>query len=1061
MKNKHKKKRKSSLQWKKGLIGTLVLALIFGSISFSELSSKVNAAEHAKIVGFESYDYRNGLDTSGGNSGEHIAILDNGSRFSLPRYEAIPLNFFDSSVIKQRRSSSKESSKDDLYSVELKNNGELYIKEGSSGAPKKVLDDVVDFEMLASQYRLSDVSFYVLMRDNSVMAFGKGSGGELGIGYRQDKNVPTEVVDPATGDPITNVRKLFQLGTDQHANKGVLLVTDTDVYLIGKAFGQNSFLVNKPVKLDMFPSFTDANFDLKFMDNVVGNVQAVELYGTAVKYSSTERLIFTISGNEYTLTSLMEADKNFSYRTPYSELTKTTLIPVPDGIKTSELVKSSFYNYSQRSLSESQNVASTGYGKLSNGEFSYWGTTPSTWGSIDTVFDPQIKTIATGVKSVVQAAGDFFYLRNNNVFAFGPNISNSLGVGGGVQTDPIRITGSNNEVKNIKELVAAGGTKYALTHDMNLISWSNDKNFNTSDRKFQTIFTIKRNFTHLSSAYGIGEDNKLYLLRGSNAPYEIGAGILPSLVAQDYVEPIVAPGIPQLSIVALDKFNQPLVNVDFGSFADIATKQYQVNSGGWKDYTGDILITQTGSVTVQARSADSKGNISEVGELTLTSNPIVITAGQPLLNKVSGDEFKVSADATGVIKVQVKVDGGAWQDFNVANNLLLTPGAHTVEVRLLNERDQELINKSFNVTADSSAPGTITKPQINQYLSEQFELNLQVVYNESEGEIMTSIDGDVWHKNRSSLIVSNHAHTIRAKIVSSDGTESETTEFVTTQIQPLINVANNEVTIDPGVQLRNVTLFYKDPNNNEWLQYFAPFTAQPGTHDIEVEIRDMAGYGASWHGGPYSITIADPNAGNGGGNTPTPSPGNEVPVGKEDVDFTVLSGGLSARFEGADLSTIIIDSTNPYQSINSVSRALIEDSRGNGKGYQYSMDVTDFVSDPMQDNSLNKQSLIVSIPANSLSVNVGHTKTLNGPAAELANVGKHVFTGNGPELLARAQAFEGMGYVEIPLDFTLSVPDRVKVVSSDSGSKFVPGELTGLMAGIYRSTIRSTLTSGI
>ncbi|MGN7309051.1 hypothetical protein ACTHQ2_24215, partial [Bacillus subtilis] len=198
-----------------------------------------------------------------------------------------------------------------------------------------------------------------------------------------------------------------------------------------------------------------------------------------------------------------------------------------------------------------------------------------------------------------------------------------------------------------------------------------------------------------------------------------------------------------------------------------------------------------------------------------------------------------------------------------------------------------------------------------------------------------------------------------------------------------------------------------------------------------------------------------------GGTTPTPDPGTGTPVGQEDVDFTVNSGGLSANFEGADLSTIIIDSTKPYQSINSVSRVLIEDSRGNGEGFQYSIDVSDFVSESMQDNSTNTQSLVVSIPANSLAVEVLNTKTLNGPAAELSNVGKHTFTGNGPEMLAIAKAFEGMGYNEIQLNFTLSVPDRVYFVSSGSGSKFVPGESSGLMAGTYKAQVRTTLTSGI
>ncbi|KQY90989.1 hypothetical protein ASD24_24650 [Paenibacillus sp. Root52] len=1051
-------KRKSFIQI---LIVTLVVALLVGTYSFADLGSNAQAAEYKKITGIEFYDFGVSSGSSGGI--QAVARLDDGSQFNLPQniYNQVTLQ----GDKKFRRIGTSEFAT--AYSVRLTNSGELYVTT-KEGVETKVITDVKDFEIFPNESNMAYGSFYALLNDGTVQAWGRGVSGELGIGYKQDKTVPTEVVDPVTGDPIEGVRKIVQLGRDHTGGKGILLVTDTEVYLIGKAFAQNSFTNGKPVKLDIFPAFTNADFDMKYLENIPMAITLVEKNYNTNQTGATERRVFVINGKEYVLNDLYKAEDQPANNAPSADLLKTTLIPMPDGVSVSEIKRVNSYKTSSNSFGDTRTI-STGLVRLDGGELSYWGTPFANFGSFSPGFEETPKVMATGVKSVSTASGgNFFYLRNNNVYAFGNNNGGRLGVLGGVQETPVRITGTQNEVKNVKQLAVGTFGAYALKDDGSLVYWSNDKDFRTLNLKFLSLFEVKRDFESKAIVYGIGEDMNFYQF-SSYEYYQLGKGVLPALVPTDYVAPVTSPDKPILSIKEQDKFNQSVVTINYGSTGDIATKQYQVNAGGWQDYTGDILITQTGNVTVQARSADSKGNISEVAELTLTSNPIVITAGQPLLDKVSRDEFKISADATGVIKVQVKVDGGAWQDFNVANNLLLTPGEHTVEVRLLNERDQELINKSFNVIADTPAPVAISKPVIVQKgLNNRHGIDVDITYDKSEGEGLFSVDGGPWNTVWDYSVVgqfslSNDVHTIQAKVEGVNGSVSEIVTFVTTKVDPKLTIDNNgDLNIDFGVNTPGFDVYYKDYVNNNWTLYTGMVNYPPGTYSIDVEVRENTSGDVYYSGGPFVIVVpgTDPNPGNGG-TTPTPSPGNEVPVGQQDVDFTVFSGGLSARFEGADLSTIIIDSTNPYQSINSVSRALIEDSRGNGKGYQYSMDVTDFVSDPMQDNSLNKQSLIVSIPANSLSVNVGQTKTLNGPAAELSNVGKHVFTGNGPELLARAQAFEGMGYVEIPLDFTLSVPDRVKVVSSDSGSKFVPGELTGLMAGIYRSTIRSTLTSGI
>lgn len=1046
MEKKKQKKSKFRIGWKRSIAVTVVASLLFGTYSLGDIGSKAQAAEYSRIIGIDTYH-----DGSDGYTNNTVSSLE------LEGGNRVRLNVFRDKLLqgdfKKTRTYTLGFTTSVPKHVYITQSGDLFIQEGT-GTPVKMASNAVDFQGFKYYSQTGFDSFFVLKSDETVEAWGRGSDGQLGIGYKQDKSVATKLVDPADStEVLKGIKKIIPVAQNIMKN-AILFVGDGKVYLIGSAFGYDSLPKATPVDItSFFPAFSTADeFDMFLLNDE--------------SKDSTEATVrvFEIAGKQYTLIDIMKYNKEVKGT---FDTSSTTLFSVPDGINARNLTKVSGSVTNQYAGTENRTI----YVNLTDGVLSYWGTAIDKFADIYSLeatsgkpFSSEVKQIATGVDYVsTNYGGDIFFVKNGDLFYVGPNTNAYSGVTGGPFTTPIKLTGPANELNDLKKFYTTSNGNFYLKNDNTLISWSGPGATFTHSRKYIDLIPIRESST-THTLVGITDDyqvHKLYNGSDSVNVLELDLKVIP----KDYEVPITGPDQPILSVVSQDKFNQSVVSVNFGDFSDIAIKQYQINGGGWVDYTGEIVITQSGNVSIQARSADSKGNMSEVGELTFTNDPIVITAGHPTIDKISAGEFKINADATGNIKFQVKVDGAAWQDFNVANNLLLTPGDHTVEVRLLNDRDQELINKTFNVTADSPAPAVVAKPVVTQKgLNNQYELDIEVTFNAEEGDAQYSIDGGAWNTTTGSFSVSNAIHTIQAKVVTADGKESEVTEFVTTTSQPKITVNNGQITIDLGISTNDVTVYYKDSSNNQWVEYTGPVTYVPGTHNIEIEVRDRNTGTPLFTGGPYTVTVTDPNGSNpdnGGGTTPTPDPGTGTPVGQEDVDFTVNSGGLSARFEGADLSTIIIDNTNPYQSINSVSRALIEDSRGNGKGFQYSMDVTDFVSEPMQDNSINSQSLIVSIPANALSVDVLNTKTLNGPAAELSNVGKHVFTGNGPEMLATAEAFEGMGYNEIPLNFTLSVPDRVKIVSSGSGSKFAPGETTGLMAGIYKSKFTITLSSGI
>ncbi|MCM3130490.1 RCC1 domain-containing protein (plasmid) [Paenibacillus urinalis] len=1045
----NQKKNKIRIGWKRSLIGTLVVALLVGTYSFAELEPKAQAAEYSKILSVEPYV----SDYSSRPTVGYEFKLDDGKSLHLNMNSPYEVTGFDSGMKKVRSYTGGNS-------VYITQSGELY-----QGTPAvKMLDGVKDFEVINQAGKWSKfLSYFAVMEDTTVMAWGRGTEGQLGIGSKVDKTVPTEVVDPVTGDPLQGVQKIYSLAVDS-----VLLVTNNKVYLVGAGFNQNSRTNAKPVDItDRFPAFTDASeFEMKAVEGF-NYIHDYNNPGTTTSLEASRR-VFTVKGQSFSLTNFLAYDSRESLYGVGESKYSNTLYPFPADVKVENLRKMA--SAGEKTNSTSKNI-STGYLNLDNGNLEYWGTPINSWNASEASFSSTRTQIATGVSKVwgTRAGTVIFAKPNGYLYGWGTNSDGMFGTKDRNITSPVRLTGPGNEIENIKDFAIQGnGTNgmltiprmFALKDDNTVLKWEGDGVITVLPKKYLSLFSLRPEISMQTHVYAIDEDGILgFFDQWGNWQVVSNA---PVVYPADYVVPETAPDKPILSIASQDKFDQSVVSINFGTTGDIATKQYQINGGGWLDYNGEIVITDSGNVTIEARSADSNGNISEVGELTITSNPIVITEGHPTVEKLSKDEFKVRASATGSTKVQVKVDGGDWQEFNVDNNLLLQPGDHTVEVRMLNSRDEVLISKSFNLTAESpSEPVIVNKPVVVQKgLNTQYGLDLEVQFDPTEGDAYYSVGGGEWNKTTGVITVSNDVHTVRAKVVATDGIESEIVSFVTTKVDPKVMVEDGQLTVDPGISSPDLEVYYKDGQDEMWTEYAGPVAYAPGTYQIYVEIREVNSGNVVYSGGPFTIVV--PGEGTDPNPDPTPNPGGPLEtITTEDVDFTVHGGGLNSRFEGADLSTIIIDSTRPYQQINSVSRALIEDYRGNAKGWQYSLDVKDFVSDPITDNSLNTMDLVVSIPASSLSVDVKGSNTLSGPEAQLSNVGKKIFTGTQSEVLASAKEFEGMGYYEIPLDFTLSIPDKVNIESSGTGSKYVPGEETGLMAGTYRSVFTFTLTSGI
>lgn len=306
----------------------------------------------------------------------------------------------------------------------------------------------------------------------------------------------------------------------------------------------------------------------------------------------------------------------------------------------------------------------------------------------------------------------------------------------------------------------------------------------------------------------------------------------------------------------------------------------------------------------------------------------------------------------------------------------------------------------------------------------------------------------------------------------------------------IIDQGDGEVTFEPGT-IHGLVISEIDVDREGFVPYSGTITLPPGTYTVTGQIRNGEHVLAS---DTQTIMVAEPTPSPTPTPTstpePTPVPSEEPtpdptetrevtptptpdpipaptidpswgsPIGSQDVTFTVLSGGFNSQFNGLMLDTVTISTTHPYQQINSVTNSVIEDSRGNGAGWNYSLQITDFISDPVFDAGLGTSDLVVKIPSTALSVDVTDASILVGQPSVVASKGKYTF-GTEAIVLAHAGEFEGMGQYQVPMSYTLRVPDKVEVVYTGADSKYEIGKLTGLRVGIYRSQFTFTLASGI
>ncbi|MCE3203474.1 hypothetical protein [Paenibacillus sonchi] len=915
--------------WRRWVSTSLVLALLIPIGFISGGSSTVEGASLKTITS---------LNTSSevGNELSYNVTLNDGSSMHFKGY-----NFVGEDGPDIRTKTLNHI----LYS-----NGTIKKTDGTAinGSGYKAMIEVTPFQK---------VSTFALRSDGTLWAWGAGTNGQLGIGSKVDRTQPAEVVDPATGDPIKGVKKLYAL-----SKEAVLFVTDTAAYLTGRdAMGLNPNANATPLKITAMPTFTSAaNFELGFFNDVP---KAFDKIGEQT-YSSnsveinadTEIRWFKVNGVYYTLSDIGNPEKLYGGNyvgDQVHELTYTTFKQT--NMDLSKVQRWSWANFKipvNSSTISNPNASGQGYTLLDNGALSYWGTKFGDYNSSTNPVSDPTKTViaASGVEKVVgnPIMGSFWYLRDNGyIYGFGYNEGNGvLGVSGTVNYTPQRIRGTNDELVGIVDIAYQRYTGYfskglahtaALRDDGKVVVWNTPSKFTVLSApvgKFIGMITPKS--SHAGSEYLlISSTGELFSVNYQDqiSLVKLNTTGASQIAPEGYV-PDVEFTAPTYTL-SHDKFNKTVVTLSFQE--DATKKEFSIDDGvTWTPYASPVVLTAPGVVKFKARSGNEKNYGPELS-LSITNEPIVIEAGYPKIADKGNGTFTVEAGTTNTgVKTEVRVDNGPWTTYT--GPVTLAGGSHVVDARIVNSGGEEL----------ATSNKTINGPT------------------------------------------------------------------------PLPTVAPTATpTVAPTA---------------------TPTVAPTATPTVE----------------PTATPTVAPTA------TPTPTldPTWGNPIGSEDVTFTVLSGGFSSQFSGLLLDNVTISTTNPYQQINSVTNSVIEDSRGSGAGWNYTLKITDFVSDPVVDNSNNTNNLVVKMPSNALSVDVANSTTLAGQSGMVSQTGNHVFSDQ-PVVLAQANEYQGMGQYQIGQSYTLRVPDKVDIVSAGEGSSYKAGAKTSLRVGTYRSQFTFTLASGI
>lgn len=187
----------------------------------------------------------------------------------------------------------------------------------------------------------------------------------------------------------------------------------------------------------------------------------------------------------------------------------------------------------------------------------------------------------------------------------------------------------------------------------------------------------------------------------------------------------------------------------------------------------------------------------------------------------------------------------------------------------------------------------------------------------------------------------------------------------------------------------------------------------------------------------------------------------------------VVSAAESVSITGGTLSVTQTNPTFTSVALNLVSSQTstgsatitATDNRGSGAGWGITLQITDFETANITDPSSGGQGQFVAkIPVSAVTANVGTPALVNGQAvnATYGPKGSNITLSTAAQTLVNASPGFGMGSYTVPVDFTITIPKTVSVVSkTGTGGKYSTGDTLGIIATTYTSTFTYATIAGV
>jgi len=133
---------------------------------------------------------------------------------------------------------------------------------------------------------------------------------------------------------------------------------------------------------------------------------------------------------------------------------------------------------------------------------------------------------------------------------------------------------------------------------------------------------------------------------------------------------------------------------------------YQINSGGWLNYTGAFLLSGQGSYTIEFYSVDNASNVEATHSISFDIDTVAPTTAH---GSVDYTITLTPTDATsGVDYTMYRINGGSWLTyagtFSAGSSGMIAIDCYSVD----NAGNTE-ISSTFSVTNDKTAPATTAR----------------------------------------------------------------------------------------------------------------------------------------------------------------------------------------------------------------------------------------------------------------------------------------------------------------------------------------------------------------